>query len=97
MTMHPRQDPGPGYYPAPGYPGWVDYWDGRAWAGRPVQAQPAQPQVIVVGSGGAPMHGHVSGLTTGGHLMHAMLTLFTAGLWLPVWIWRAVMGRRAIR
>ena len=31
-------------------------------------------------------------LTTGQHILHLLLTVFTAGLWLPVWIIRAFQG-----
>ncbi len=31
-------------------------------------------------------------LTTGQHILHLLLTVFTAGLWLPVWIVRAFQG-----
>jgi len=34
-------------------------------------------------------------LTTGQHILHLLLTVFTAGLWLPVWIIRASQGNRA--
>ena len=31
-------------------------------------------------------------LTAGQHILHLMLTVLTGGLWLPVWIARAVRG-----
>lgn len=31
-------------------------------------------------------------LTTGQHILHLLLTVFTAGLWAPVWIWLAMRG-----
>lgn len=31
-------------------------------------------------------------LTAGQHILHLLLTVVTAGLWLPVWIFRAVRG-----
>jgi hypothetical protein len=34
-------------------------------------------------------------LTTSQHILHLLLTVFTAGLWLPVWIIRAAQGNRA--
>lgn len=99
QPQQPQQTPAPGYYPVPGGPGWVDWWDGQAWAGRPVPAQQQQPQVVVVQGAGGPVavRGHVSGLTTGQHIFHGIVTVLTGGLWLPVWVWLAVMGRRAIR
>jgi hypothetical protein len=33
-------------------------------------------------------------LTTSQHILHLLLTVVTAGLWLPVWIIRAVQGNR---
>jgi hypothetical protein len=31
-------------------------------------------------------------LTTGQHILHLLLTAFTGGLWLPVWIFLAMRG-----
>lgn len=31
-------------------------------------------------------------LTAGQHILHLLLTVFTCGLWAPVWIWRALRG-----
>lgn len=33
-------------------------------------------------------------LTTNQHILHLLLTVFTAGLWAPVWIIRAVQGNK---
>ena len=33
-------------------------------------------------------------LTAGQHILHLLLTVFTLGLWLPVWIVRALRGNR---
>ncbi len=33
-------------------------------------------------------------LTAGQHILHLLLTVFTAGLWVPVWIIRAWRGNR---
>jgi hypothetical protein len=33
-------------------------------------------------------------LTTSQHILHLLLTVFTCGLWLPVWIIRAAQGNR---
>lgn len=32
-------------------------------------------------------------LTAGQHILHLLITVVTAGLWLPVWIWLAVKGQ----
>jgi len=34
-------------------------------------------------------------LTTNQHILHLLLTVFTAGLWLPVWVILAIRGNRA--
>lgn len=39
---------------------------------------------------------HVSGLTTGGHILFAVATLFTCGLALPFWALAAFLGRRRV-
>lgn len=31
-------------------------------------------------------------LTAGQHILHLLLTVFTGGLWAPVWIIRAIQG-----
>jgi hypothetical protein len=37
-------------------------------------------------------------LTTQQHILHLLLTVFTAGLWAPVWIWLAIRGnQRTVR
>jgi len=33
-------------------------------------------------------------LTAGQHILHLLLTVLTAGLWAPVWIFRAAQGNR---
>ncbi len=38
--------------------------------------------------------GYTQPLSTGQHILHLLLTVFTAGLWLPVWIIRAARGNR---
>ncbi len=34
-------------------------------------------------------------LTAGQHILHLLLTVFTFGLWAPVWFIRAMSGNRA--
>jgi len=34
-------------------------------------------------------------LTAGQHILHLLLTVFTGGLWAPVWIIRAMQGNKA--
>jgi len=43
--------------------------------------QPGQPRI------------HASGMTTGQHIIHAVLTVATGGLWAPVWILLVFLGR----
>jgi len=33
-------------------------------------------------------------LTTNQHILHLILTIFTCGLWIPVWIIRAIQGNK---
>ena len=35
-------------------------------------------------------------LTASQHILHLLLTVFTAGLWLPVWIFLGIRGNRRI-
>lgn len=42
-------------------------------------------------------HPRKTPLTAGQHILHLLLTVFTAGLWLPVWIIRAMQGNRRRR
>ena len=46
-----------------------------------MSTQPGQPRI------------HASGMTTGQHLFHLVLTLVTMGLWAPVWILLVWLGR----
>ena len=36
------------------------------------------------------------GLTTSQHILHLLLTVFTCGLWLPVWIILAIRSTRTV-
>ena len=38
--------------------------------------------------------GYTAPLTAGQHILHLLLTVFTGGLWAPVWIIRASRGNR---
>ena len=80
-AMSPQFPPG-WYTDAQGVRRW---WSGRDWTTytQPVSASmPAQ---------------HVSGLTTGGHIANAILTVCTLGLWAPIWVLMWWLGRRRIR
>lgn len=77
--------PAPGWYPDPaGQPG-QRYHDGYRWTTHFVPAAPIAPApqaiaVAVANGGGA------------NHALHLVLTLFTCGLWLPIWIIAAIFG-----
>lgn len=42
----------------------------------------------------APVRGTYGPLTTSEHILHLLLTVFTGGLWLPVWIYLGIRGSR---
>jgi hypothetical protein len=89
-----------GWFPDPsGQPG-QRYYDGQRWtqhfaphpAPYPYPAQPIVP-------GGCyqpyPPQPVAVAVSTGGgvnHALHAVLTFFTCGLWLPIWILMAIFG-----
>jgi hypothetical protein len=69
------------------------YWDGNAWTTHtaPAQAAAAPPppvQVVVQQSNVVGGYGHRTN-----HVLHFILTVITAGLWLPVWIIVALSNR----
>jgi hypothetical protein len=82
----------PGWFPDPdGQPG-QRYFDGQRWTQHfaPYPAQPIvpggcyyppQPVAVAVSNGGGP-----------NHALHAVLTFFTCGMWLPVWILVAIFS-----
>lgn len=89
--MQPQQQPPPpaGWYPHG--PGMQRYWDGRAWTG-PVAPLPQQP--VVHAPQAHPRA--VSGMSTGEHIPHLILTVCTLGLWAPLWWLRSRLSRRRI-
>ncbi|MDQ1246589.1 MAG: hypothetical protein QG597_957 [Actinomycetota bacterium] len=95
----------PGWYPDPQHHGTQRYWNGESWTAQTAPLAPPQatppPQVVVnVAQTAGHQHGHgaryVSGLTTGQHIFHGTLTVFTGGLWGVVWWSKARFGRRRI-
>ena len=36
-------------------------------------------------------------LTAGQHILHLLLSVFTCGLWVPVWIVRSIQGNKTYR
>src|SRR6516225_2345298 len=91
---------GAGWFPYPGGQPRLRYFDGQRWtehfAPPPLPyAYPAQPIV----PGGCyqpyPPQPVAVAVSTGGgvnHALHAVLTLFTCGMWLPVWILVAIFS-----
>jgi len=75
----------PGYYLDS--QGVMRWWTGQGWT-QHVQPPPAvRPPKAV----------YVSGLTTGAHIRHGVLTAVTLGLWAPIWLLAWWLGRRRIR
>jgi len=91
---------GAGWFPDPGGQPRLRYFDGQRWtehfAPPPLPyAYPAQPIV----PGGCyqpyPPQPVAVAVSTGGgvnHALHAVLTFFTCGMWLPIWILMAIFG-----
>ena len=80
-------DVAPGWYPDPsGQPG-QRYHDGQRWTQHFTPTPPVVPAsatavaVAVNGGGGS----------GGAHAVHAILTLLTCGLWLPIWLIFAIV------
>jgi hypothetical protein len=86
--------PPAGWYPDPsGTPG-PRYWDGARWTQvpPPPPAPLQQPTVVVnnnIVAGGYTPPVYVA--TGPNHALHAVLTLFTCGAWLPIWIIVAIV------
>jgi hypothetical protein len=56
------------------------YWDGYAWTGYTAPTPPAAPMVMM--NNVVPVVQH-SGPN---HVLHLLLTVFTCGWWLPIWL-----------
>jgi hypothetical protein len=83
-----QPSPLPGWYPDPsGVPG-QRYWDGQKW-GPHAPAQ--QPQVVINNINTVATAAPVYVATGPNHALHAVLTLFTCGAWLPIWIIIAIV------
>lgn len=55
---------------------------------------PLQHQPIVVNVTG-PQHARY--VEPVNHVLHGLLTIFTSGLWAPVWLWKVRAHRKAMR
>jgi hypothetical protein len=93
-------NPPAGWYPDPsGRPG-QRYYDGQRWtehfapppAPYPYPAQPIVPGGCYQPYPPSPVAVAVSGGGGVNHALHAVLTFFTCGMWLPVWILCAIFG-----
>lgn len=63
-----------GWYPDPAGSGGQRYFDGLDWTGHYTPPQPyVPPQYINVSRGSD-------------HTFHLLMTVFTCGAWLPVWL-----------
>ena len=81
--------PPPGWYPAPGGAGVLQYWNGQHWTDHVAPMAQA-------GAVGLPVARYVSGLSTGQHIGHGIATVLTCGLWAPFWALSYWLGRRRI-
>jgi hypothetical protein len=83
-----------GWFPDPAGRLGQRYFDGQNWtehfapypapgmaAGGCYQPYPPQPVAVAVSNGGGV-----------NHALHAVLTFFTCGMWLPIWILMAIFG-----
>jgi hypothetical protein len=97
-------NPPAGWYPDPeGRPRVMRYFDGQQWTGfaPPPTPSPYAPGVVAGGCYMPPPFyppPPVAVAVAGGggrgvnHALHAVLTFFTCGMWLPVWILCAIFG-----
>lgn len=101
MSTEPPDDPlpartqpetPPGWYPAPDGAPTLRYWDGAAWTSNVAPMPPTQAQVVVR-QAAQPRKYVTRGVSQTEHLMHLVLTVFTCGLWLPVWLLRMLAGK----
>jgi threonine/homoserine/homoserine lactone efflux protein len=83
---YPAPAPQPGWYPDPsGGPG-QRYFDGNQWT----IGAPPPPSIIINNNIVAPPSGPNTAL-------HLALTVFTCGMWLPVWLMIALVDNRQAR
>jgi hypothetical protein len=86
---YPAPAPQPGWYPDPtGGPG-QRYFDGHQWT---IAAPPPLPQPPII------INNNIVAPATGSNTaLHLTLTLFTCGMWLPVWLIIALVDNRQAR
>jgi hypothetical protein len=89
LTVMTQPLPLPGWYPDPsGVPG-QRYWDGQKWGPKAPAQQ--QPQVVINNTNTVATPAPVYVATGPNHALHAVLSLFTCGAWLPIWIIIAIV------
>lgn len=95
-----QQQPGQVSYPQQPYPA---YQQPQPPYGYPPQQAAPYPHGRQQGYGQQPLQvsttvvNHQSVKVTGrgpNHMLHGMLTLFTCGLWAPIWIMVTIFGRK---
>jgi hypothetical protein len=84
-----QPSPLPGWYPDPSGVAGQRYWDGQKWG--PMAPAQQQPQVVINNTNTVATPGPVYVATGPNHALHAVLTLFTCGAWLPIWIIIAIV------
>ncbi len=67
-----------GWHPDPQSPGILRYWDGTGWTEHRAAGGPQATAVV---------YNNVTATSSGSDAgMHLILTIFTCGMWLPIWI-----------
>jgi hypothetical protein len=69
----------------------------RDWYQRDHEKRVAETQAMMLERYGAPapVRAERQPLTASQHILHLLLTVFTCGLWAPVWFWRSCQGNRS--
>jgi hypothetical protein len=92
---HPAPTPPAGWYPDPsGGPG-QRYFDGDEWT---IMAPPPSPPptIVINNNNTVGSAGPVIVSTGPNHALHLILTLFTCGMWLPIWLLVSIFGHRQV-
>jgi hypothetical protein len=71
-----------GWYPDPSGQG-QRYFDGQRWTEHLVPPPPSRAERITV--------------TGPNHALHALISLFTCGLWLPIWMIIAILDSKKVK
>lgn len=102
----------PGWYPDPPGGVLLRYWDGttwQQWAGASMPGLPHQGFNVDASGPDIPSWPHTLPTTSPpvrqgvtvvegpNHGLHLALTLFTCGLWLPVWVIIAIDNKKRVR